>query len=150
MSQCGFEVRHGGTISLDRAGEPIEAFESVHLLGISQTRSSQGAPQNSKRFIVSLKRNWKWMTVLPAMRKREAGGIRKTARCAVYHFCDERERLQSSWTQSFHQQQGSEVTKILLVRDCKHRAQSLQINVFGPNLVTGWHGEFACVVQRTR
>ena len=150
MSQFGVEVRYRGTVSLDRACEPIEALESVYFLGMSQTRSRQGAPQNCKRFIVSLKWNRKRMTVLPAMRKGEPGGIRETARCAVYHFCDECERLQSSWTQSFQQQQGSEVTKILLVRDGKHRAQSLQINVFGPNLVTGWHGEFACVVQRTR
>ena len=80
------------------------------------------------------------MAVFTAMREGEARRIRKTAWGSVHDLCDERERLQSPGTESFHQEQRCEVAKILLVCHGKHGAQALKINILRPNIMMCRHG----------
>ena len=62
------------------------------------------------------------MAVFASVREGEACGIGEAAGCAVHDFGNECERLKGSRSQAFDQQQGGEVAKFLLVRNCEDSA----------------------------
>ena len=69
------------------------------------------------------------MSVFAAVRERKARGIVKAARRAMNHLGNEGERLQSTRTELFKEQQLGEVVQIALVGNCEHGAKSLEIDV---------------------
>jgi hypothetical protein len=75
------------------------------------------------------------MRVFAAMREGESRGIGEPRRRAVNDFRDQRERLQRSWSEVLHEQQRRKVAQLSLVGHREHRAQPLQIDVFGAHVV---------------
>ena len=75
------------------------------------------------------------VTILASVRERETCRIVETARRAMDHFRNQRQRLKCAWSKFFHEQEISKVFKIFLVRDCEHGSESFQIDVSCVNLV---------------
>ena len=89
---------------------------------MSNFRGVEGPAKERQRFVVSLERDWEWVAVLAAVGEGEAGWILEATRCAVDDFGDQGKRLQGARTQSFHQKQGGEIAKLLIMRKREHRA----------------------------
>ena len=80
-------------VFFDSFHEPVQALEAVQFIGVSNPGAVERAAQDRYRFIVSLERDRKRMTVFAAQSERKAGRVLKTRRSAMHYFRNERERF---------------------------------------------------------
>ena len=91
MLQGCAEIGKWIAVVLHGAREAIKALESIHLFCVAEPRSVKRSAQYRKRFIVSLQRHGKRMSVFAAMGKGKPRRIGKAAGRAVHYFRDQRQ-----------------------------------------------------------
>src|SRR6187200_34229 len=89
------------------------------------------------------------MTVLPAVRKREARRILEPRRGTVDDLRHQRKRLQRTRSELFQEQKRSKVADIALVREREYRAQSSLVHVRLADIVMVRHLEAAHLGERS-
>src|SRR6516225_10627358 len=87
------------------------------------------------------------MTILAAMSEGEARGIGETAWSAVNDFGDQSERLKRARTELFQEQQLGKIVKIAFVRNGKHRAETLEIDIGGADVMARWQPKMTRFLQ---
>ena len=79
------------------------------------------------------------MTVLAAVREREARRIGESSGGAVHNLGDQCQRLQRPRAQILQQQQRCEVAELALVGRRQHRPEALEIDISGAHVVVPRH-----------
>ena len=85
------------------------------------------------------------MTIFTAMGKRKTRGIGKAAGRAMNKFSNQGERLQRAWAKTLYKEQIRKIPELAIVSQRKDRAETLEIDVLGSNIVMNGHCQFAGV-----
>src|ERR1700739_2447647 len=140
VCDCLVEMSLWFTSIFDTSNEAIQTPKAVYFVGVSKLCGIKCASQNPQRLIIGGKGHGKRMSIFAAMRKREAGGVRKAAGDSVNDLSNQSQCLERSRTEAFLQQKRCEIAQIAFVRDCEDRTESFQIDIGRSNFMVRGQG----------
>ena len=86
-------------LGLNGPNESIQSAKTVELVPVAELCLIEGSSEAVQRLVIGFQRHRKRMTILAAVRKREARGIYESTRSAVNHFGDQCKRLKRARTE---------------------------------------------------
>src|SRR4029078_12942308 len=119
----------------------VEAFQGLHLLMSSELGFLYGRLHHADGFIVDFEGNRVRVTILSAVRQREAGGILEAIGRSVHHFADHGEGSDPARADARRQQKIREADRTTLGCRGERAVEPPRKNVTGPDVVVCRHDE---------